>query len=244
MAVSRIRVLELRHAEVEPPGAYSTALDELADVTTVRVWRECVPDKTAGYDAIIVMGGPMGVGDIDSIPWIASEIALLRHAVADDVPVWAVCLGSQLLAAALGAEVFRGEEPEIGVREVRLNTDGMADQVWKAVPSASFETVQWHFDTFALPDGATLLAGSAAYPNQLFRYGDSYGIQFHLEAGGTLIRRWLQGESRDEVEAAIGTAGVDHFGDDAAAAEAVTAPLSATVMRRWLTQVATHRPAG
>ncbi|NDZ96528.1 type 1 glutamine amidotransferase [Streptomyces sp. SID6673] len=242
-ATQRIRVLELRHAEVETPGAYSTALDELADVETVRAWQEPLPDTMTGFDAIIVMGGPMGVGDADAIPWIASEIAFLRDAVAVGIPVWGVCLGSQLLAAALGADVFRGDVSEIGVREVTLNSDGIADPVWGATPSAAFETVQWHFDTFALPAGATLLAGSALYPNQLFRYGNSYGVQFHLEAGGALIRRWLHGESRNEVEAAIGRAAVDRFADDAANAEALTAPLSAAVMRRWLASVATHRTA-
>ncbi|MFT4127778.1 MAG: type 1 glutamine amidotransferase [Gordonia sp. (in: high G+C Gram-positive bacteria)] len=233
-----LTVLELRHAELEPPAAYGPALAELARVDTVRVWQEPLPADPAGYDAIVTMGGSMGVGDAHRLPWIADEIAFLRRAVDADVPVWGVCLGSQFLAAALGARVVTGETPEIGVYTVALTPAGRADPVWGGLDVAEFDSVQWHFDTFDLPAGATLLATSAAYPHQLYRYGRSYGVQFHLEAGGALVTRWLGDGSGDALRSIVGDAAIDRFPTNAGTAESFTAPAAAAVMRRWLEQIA------
>ena len=94
-------------------------------------------------------------------------------------------------AAALGARVYKGDRPEVGLLPVELTPDASADPVFRAAPRR-FTTLQWHGDTFDLPTGATRLAGSPAYPNQAFRVGRSYGIQFHFEADRRLVRQWNQ----------------------------------------------------
>ncbi|MEO9328285.1 type 1 glutamine amidotransferase [Gordonia aurantiaca] len=243
-----LRVLEIRHAESEPPGSYGPVLAELAAVTTLRIWREPVPDDLSGFDAIVTLGGAMGVEDAPRIPWITDEIGLLRRAVDRDLPVWGVCLGAQMLAAALGAEVRRSDTPEIGVHTVTLNTTAADDPVWGTSPDApdavprEFGVVQWHFDTFALPDEATLLASSPRCPNQLYRHRYSYGVQFHLEAGGPLVDDWLGApESYALVRDTIGAQAADRFASEAAAAEEVTVPLARTVMERWLRGLAERR---
>ncbi|MFE0749317.1 type 1 glutamine amidotransferase [Gordonia sp. NPDC058843] len=242
----RLRLLEIRHAESEPPGAYGPALDAVTETTTLRIWREPATIDPTDFDAIVVLGGEMGVGDADRIPWIADELDLLRRARAGDVPIWGVCLGAQMLAAALGGEVSVGDTPELGVCRVSLNDAGMADPVWGGAVTApaprEIDTVQWHFDTFTLPPGATLLASSESCATQLFRVGNCYGVQFHLEAGGDLVGGWLSHpDSRCAVAEVLGEAATDRFPTDAAAAESVTAPLADAVMRRWLTEVVGSR---
>jgi GMP synthase-like glutamine amidotransferase len=96
----------------------------------------------------------------------------------------------QLLAASLGANVYAGPAPEVGVLPVALTDDARADPVFAELPR-EFLTLQWHGDTFDLPDGAVRLAGSPAYPNQAFRFGDAaYGVQFHIEVSPALAREW------------------------------------------------------
>jgi GMP synthase-like glutamine amidotransferase len=104
-------------------------------------------------------------------------------------PYFGVCLGAQLLAASLGARVFQGPAPEVGVLQVALTDDGRADPVFAALPR-EFATLQWHGDTFELPEAAVLLASSTSYPNQAFRVGLAYGVQFHLEVSASIAAEW------------------------------------------------------
>ena len=127
-----------------------------------------LPDREA-FDAIVAMGGPMSVNDEAEHPWLRARSALIAEAVGRGVPFWGACLGVQLLAASLGAAVYAGPEPEVGVLAVELTDDGAADPVFGR-GSGAVLTLQWHGDTFDLPVGAVLLAGSPAYPNQAFRY--------------------------------------------------------------------------
>ena len=183
-------VLVLQHIACEPPGVYEDVLRERG----VRLHRveldegEPLPGWEE-FDAIVSMGGPMGAYDGEEHPWLRDEQRLLREAVAADVPVFGACLGSQQLAAALGAEVWRADAPEVGVLDVELTPAGREDPVLGALP-ARFPTLQWHGDTFALPQGATLLASSPAFAHQAFRVGRSYGIQFHLEVTGAMAQEW------------------------------------------------------
>jgi GMP synthase-like glutamine amidotransferase len=134
------------------------------------------------------MGGPMGVHD--DLPWLESERVLLRAAVDAGLPVLGVCLGAQQLAAALGAEVGTGPEPECGVGEVHLTPAALSDRVFGAAPTP-LPCVHWHRDTFSLPEGAVRLAGNQAYENQAFRVGArAYGLQFHVEVTGSLVAHW------------------------------------------------------
>ena len=117
-----------------------------------------------------------------------AEKRLIADAVHAGTPFWGACLGVQLLAASLGGRVHPGPEPEVGMLPVILTADALADPVFAGLPRELL-TLQWHGDTFELPPGAVLLAGSAAYPNQAFRYGErAYGVQFHLEVTPAMAR--------------------------------------------------------
>lgn len=234
-----LRILELRHAEPESPGSYTDSLVRHGGITTVRVWQEPLPADPAAFDAIVVMGGGMGVNDADTIAWIGDEIGFLRRAVEAEVPIWGVCLGSQLLAAALGAEVTTGPVGEVGVCQVTWNEAGRADPVWTGLSPTTFPVMQWHFDTFALPDGATLLASSDRYPHQVFRHGNSYGVQFHLEVDTPLLDAWLAvPHYRTELENALGVDGPDRVSADIARVQTTTAAMATTAMTRWLARAA------
>lgn len=141
---------------------------------------EPLPDSEE-VEALVVMGGPMAVYESRRYPFLTQELCLIEEVLQHDRAVLGVCLGSQLLAHALGARVYPGESPEIGFGSVELTEEGRHDPVF-GTTGPSHPVFHWHGDTFDVPNGATLLASSAAYPHQAFRYGDSaYGLQFHIE---------------------------------------------------------------
>jgi GMP synthase-like glutamine amidotransferase len=144
-------------------------------------WRE--------FDAIVAMGGPMSVNDDASLPWLTDEKRAIGEAVRAGTPYWGVCLGVQLLAASLGERVYAGPEPEVGLLPVELTDDGRADPVFGGYDE-QLVTLQWHGDTFDLPDGAVRLARSPAYANQAFRFERAYGVQFHLEVSAEMALDW------------------------------------------------------
>lgn len=140
---------------------------------------------------LIVMGGPMNVYEEDKHSFLRPETALIARAVASDIPYLGVCLGSQLLAKALGAKVYQAKAPEVGWMPVDLTKESHSDTVFAAAPSP-LSVLQWHEDTFDLPDGARLLAASRLVPHQAFRYGASaYGLQFHVEADRPMLEDWF-----------------------------------------------------
>src|SRR5262249_16474209 len=122
--------------------------------------------------------------------WLHDEKAFVAASVRAGIPFWGVCLGVQLLAAGLGAHVYAGDEPEVGVLPVELTDEGRRDPVFSALPPL-VPALQWHGDTFDPPAGAVLLAGSATYPNQAFRFENAYGVQFHLEVSREMAREWM-----------------------------------------------------
>ncbi|MFD4182553.1 type 1 glutamine amidotransferase [Rhodococcus sp. NPDC058514] len=170
------------HVPFEGPALIATMLDAKG----IR-YRTCAPyageplPDAADCAGLIVMGGPMNALDDAGHPHLASERALIRDCLDLGVPVLGVCLGAQLMAAALGADVFQGPAGEFGAGTVTLTDAGKSDKVFGGI-DGEVPVVHWHGDTFDLPEGAVLLAGSASYPHQAFRIGDnSYGLQFHVE---------------------------------------------------------------
>jgi GMP synthase-like glutamine amidotransferase len=235
----RSTLLVLQHIACEPPAAFE---DELRDrcLELVRVELdegEALPDWRE-FAATIVMGGPMGAYDDGAHPWLAAEKRLLRDAVESDHPVWGVCLGAQLVAAALGASVYRGARPEVGLLPVELTAAAATDEVFAAAPPR-FPTLQWHGDTFDLPAGATLLARSPAYPNQAFRYRRSYGLQFHLEVTPELAAEWGAVPAYAEsLEAMKGPGALDRLVGEVTERAEQTLPLARLLFGRWLERVA------
>jgi GMP synthase (glutamine-hydrolysing) len=176
----------------------------------------------------------MGAYEDHGHAWLAAEKRFLRDAVEQDVPVWGVCLGAQLLAASLGARVYPGPRPEVGVLPVELTEAAAADPVFGAAPGR-MPTLQWHGDTFDLPDGATLLASSPAYRNQAFRVGRSYGLQFHLEVPAELAAQWA--EVPAYASSLEGPGALERLVADVAEHAGTTVPLARLLFGRWLERV-------
>ena len=186
-----MRALVLQHIACEPPGVYEDVLDERG-IAIERVELDAgeTPPDWRTVDAIIAMGGPMSVND--DIDWLHREKALIADAVRSGVPFFGACLGSQLLAASLGARVYAGSAPEVGVLPVALTDEALEDAVFAGLPREMM-TLQWHGDTFELPDGAIRLAGSPAYRNQAFRWGErAYAVQFHIEVTSRMACEWAE----------------------------------------------------
>ena len=197
--------LAVQHIACEPPGAYEDELlawggqlhrVEVDDGERLPDWRE--------FDGIIVMGGPMGAYEEQRLPWLVDEKQLISAAAHAGKPIWGVCLGAQLLAASLGAEVAPGREPEVGVLRVRTTAAAAQDPVFSLCPR-EFLALQWHADTYQLPAGAVQLARSTRYEQQAFVAGRAYAMQFHVEVSAALAREWGQVPSyADSLEAILG----------------------------------------
>jgi GMP synthase (glutamine-hydrolysing) len=186
-------VLAFRHVPHEGLGTIEDALrrERLAFgvVDLVREPpREFHPEQLAG---LVVMGGPMNVDETDRYPFLADEVRWIRQSIDAGLPVLGVCLGSQLMAKALGSRIVPNRVKEIGWYEIELTESASSDALFGECKP--IETVfQWHGDTFDLPAGAVQLARGGECENQAFRYGSvAYGLQFHLEVTPEIIVNWL-----------------------------------------------------
>lgn len=191
-----------RHTSTEGPAYFATYLDQrkiLYQVIKIDAG-EPVPTDATAYAGLCFMGGPMSVND--NLPWIPLVLALIRDAVARDVPVLGHCLGGQLMAKALGAPVTRNPVKEIGWGQVEVLDQPQARQ-WLGADLPSFLSFHWHGETFAVPDGATRVMASPWCANQAFAMGKHFGMQCHVEMTEDLIRTWCRDWAK-EVEALTG----------------------------------------
>jgi GMP synthase (glutamine-hydrolysing) len=187
------RVLVLQHAAPEGPGLIAAALAAREiEAVLVRVDQgRPVPERLGDAAGLVVMGGPMGVNDEAKHPSLAAEKRLIREAVDARRPVLGVCLGAQLLAAALGATVRAAGRKEIGWHEVKLRGRAAGDALFHDVEPA-FTPLHWHGDVFDLPAGAEPLASSALTELQAFRYGEkAWGLLFHLEVTRAMVEEMV-----------------------------------------------------
>ncbi|GBC77956.1 GMP synthase [glutamine-hydrolyzing] [bacterium HR08] len=195
-------VVVLQHAACETLGTIAEALEDARlEAEMVRVFAgEPIPTHLDEAVGLILMGGPMGVYEQDRYPFLIEEMRLIERALVGGKPILGVCLGSQLLAATLGARVAKGPQKEIGWFPVTLTDAARADALFADVPS-SFIAYHWHGDVFDCPSGAVSLARSALTECQAFRYGtNAYGLLFHLEVTEPLIAdmvRTFVGELRE-----------------------------------------------
>ncbi len=178
------KIYVLQHHPVENLGTIADALEGAA-----LAWQyirvndgQPVPADMKNAGGLIVMGGPMGVYQTDRYPWLRDEMRLIEDAMKRNLPVLGVCLGAQILAAALGAKVDRNPNgKEIGWHPIQLHDAAKSDRLMRDLP-ATMTPFHWHGDIFELPSGAVSLASSDKTLCQAFRHGDkAYGLQFHFE---------------------------------------------------------------
>jgi GMP synthase-like glutamine amidotransferase len=190
-----MRVLSITH-EAAPfggGGAFEQHVLERGD--ELDVW--LTPDhgfagSPDAFDAIMVFGGAMHPDQDAEHPWIPEEVSFVTEALEQGVPLLGVCLGSQLIARATGAWVGRGDRGEVGWHEVTLTSEGLADTVVGRAFPERFPAFEWHYYTWELPEGATLLASNAA-AQQAYRLGDrTWAVQFHPEVNRGMLDHWFE----------------------------------------------------
>jgi GMP synthase (glutamine-hydrolysing) len=212
----RPTLLAIQHVPWEGPHRILDACGAL-HVRTVKPLAGQELPAHAEVAGAVVMGGPMNVDEVERFPALAAEREWLAEAVRRELPVLGICLGAQLLARALGAEVRPGEAPEIGFAPVEVDDPG--DPVLGGL-APSTDVLHWHGDVFDLPDGAQALASSARTEHQAFRFGNAWGALFHPEADFALVEAWLAvPEMIEEAVAVLGNEGVHALPERANAAE-------------------------
>lgn len=225
------KIWVLQHHPVENLGTIADALEGAALAWQyVRIFEgHRVPKDMKGAGGLILMGGPMGVYESDAYPFLADEMRLIENAVKEDKPVLGVCLGSQLVAAALGAKVSKGARREIGWHRVRLSADAGGDRLLRGVPQ-EFNGFHWHGDVFDLPRGAVALASSDLTPIQAFRYGAKvYGFLCHLEVSEASVRAMVREFTDESKHAGLRAEILANTGDNVEALSAI----AETVFSRW-----------
>lgn len=188
-----MRVAIIENTRITHHGQVGVALHERAALIDLwKPWTGHPLPTTPEADALVVFGGEQAATDDDTHPYLPALADLMAAYTSADKPVLGICLGSQVLARAYGAENHLGTAPEFGWVDVALTDDGRADPVLSCLPD-QFPIFQWHSDTFSLPKGAAHLAQSATAPHQAFRIGRAtYGTQFHFEASRPVVADWLR----------------------------------------------------
>ncbi|MFC7344155.1 type 1 glutamine amidotransferase [Saccharopolyspora griseoalba] len=186
-----VRILVVQPSTIDPIGRLGDWLaDAGAELDVVRAWEQELPEL-GDYDALIVLGGEMGAYDDIDHPWLSGVRGLLSKAVTRNMPVLAICLGAQLLAAATGGRVREVPDgPEAGTLLVAKRDAAAEDPLLGPLPLTP-DVLQFHTDEFTLPPSAQLLASSPKCENQAFRIGDCvYGLQFHIETTPETVLQW------------------------------------------------------
>jgi GMP synthase (glutamine-hydrolysing) len=220
----RPTLLAIQHVPWEGPHRILDACGGLQVETVKPLAGHPLPDHEEVAGAV-VMGGPMNVDAVGRFPALAAERDWLAAAVERGMPVLGICLGAQLLARALGAEVRAGQEPEIGFSPVEV-ADADDPLLGRLAPRS--EVLHWHGDVFDLPAGAQQLASSERTACQAFRAGNAWGVLFHPEADLALVEAWLAiPEMIDEAVAALGADGEHALAERAAELEGALAESTA-----------------
>lgn len=191
-------VVAIQHVAFENLGSFEPVLVERGyTVRYVPAWSAGLAEQVrdAAPDLLVVLGGPIGVYEDQDYPFLRDEIELLAQRLAAGQATLGICLGAQLMAAALGASVYASGAKEIGWSPLTLSAAGQ-DSALRFLSGAATDVLHWHGDTFSLPKGAVHLASTEACHNQAFAYGaHALGLQFHAEVLGENIEHWLVGHA-------------------------------------------------
>ncbi len=193
-----------QHVPFEGPGSIQQWLEQRqAQINVTRFFEDDPLPALADMDLLVVMGGPMSVNDEATLPWLIAEKKFIAEAIAAGKAVVGICLGAQLIASALGSRVYPGLQKEIGWFDViSLSVVENESRLFRLPETA--RVFHWHGETFAIPEGATRLAGSKACANQVFQIGARViGLQCHLETTHASADAILT-HCRDELDAAQG----------------------------------------
>jgi len=172
----------LQHVAFEGPAAIKswTAANDHT-LTSTKFYQGDLLPAQEDFDFLVVMGGPMGVEDVQQYPWLVTEREFIRQAVKAGKYILGICLGAQLIAMACGAEVVKNDHREIGWFKISIEKQNLPIFMRDIFP-ATAEVFHWHSDTFEMPDGADHFAMSDACSNQGFILDDKViGLQFHIE---------------------------------------------------------------
>jgi GMP synthase (glutamine-hydrolysing) len=229
----------LRHVAFEDLGLLAPVLNR--EGWTVSFCEAAVEDLSHRFiehaDLLIVLGGPIGVYETETYPFLTREIALLERRLAKERPTLGICLGGQLMARALGGRVFAGSVKEIGWGPVALTEAGAVSSLAPLAEDGA-KVLHWHGDTFDLPQGATRLASNANYENQAFAYcHHSLALQFHLEADPRQLEEWYVGHA---VEIAAARININDLRTATAAIAAGVRAQADRVFGRWLREIAAN----
>jgi GMP synthase-like glutamine amidotransferase len=217
-----MRLLVFQHIAIEHPGIFRDflAADGVAWDAVELDAGEPIP-PLSGYDALWAMGGPMDVWQEEQHPWLIAEKRAIREAVIERrMPYLGVCLGHQLLGAALGGRVGPMARAEVGILDVELTAAGRRDPLFAGL-APRFKALQWHgAEVAAAPPGATVLAGSPACAVQAIRVGASaYGLQYHVELTDRTVAEWAEVPAYAcALDATLGEGALSGFATAAAAA--------------------------
>ncbi|MDW0282952.1 MAG: type 1 glutamine amidotransferase [Nitrososphaeraceae archaeon] len=185
----RRKILSIQNIACETLGALEEPLrSEGYELYEIQAHSDQIPKCADEFSAIIILGGPMSV--YEGIEYLKKEQALIWDATQKQVPTLGICLGSQLIAGALGGTVHRGIKKEIGWHDIHITSAGL-NGLFKGFGQKDLRVFQWHGDTYTLPPNTKILAYSDLYP-QAFQIGNAYGLQFHLEVTMGMIRTWLE----------------------------------------------------
>lgn len=191
--------LVVRHVAFEDLGTLEPLLVDFGYDVNYREagWQELSAIDPLAPDLLIVLGGPIGVYDQDAYPFLRDEITLLERRLRRDRPTLGICLGAQLMAAALGARVYPGTNgKEIGWSPLSRGADANTGRYLQPLFEDGVEVLHWHGDTFDLPPGSAHLAATPRYPHQAFAYGDAaLALQFHPEVTAPGLERWYIGHA-------------------------------------------------
>ena len=225
-------VLVLRHLAFEDLGILESVLIEQGDqVRYLDIGVDPIDaEAIVAADLLVVLGGPIGVGDVELFPYLTQEIAAIDARLKLRRRTLGICLGAQLIAAARGERVYPSPGGvEIGFGPLDLTAAGAAGPLGEV---AGTPVLHWHGDTFDLPGDAELLASTPACANQAFAIDDHVlALQFHVEADPARIEQWLIGHSHELVS---GGHDIAKIRDDAARYGGELATRAKAVLSRWL----------